>query len=94
MLRLWREAIPPSVGTAAAQGAPCGGTGSSAHSAAHCSHLTPLEITSASWTGTGGGFGRHAGARETSGAGEQGVGPIVLGKKTEPVRSVGGAVDK
>lgn len=64
MLRLWPETIPPSVGTAAAQGSPSGETGSSAHSAARCSHLTSLEITSASWTGTEGGFRKCAG-RET-----------------------------
>lgn len=69
MLHRWREATPPGVGTAAAQGAPCGGTGSSARSAARCSHLTSLETTSASWTGTGGSFGKRASARGTSGAG-------------------------
>ena len=48
MLRRWQEAAPHDVGTAAAQGAHRGGTGSSALSAARCSHLTRLEITSAS----------------------------------------------
>ena len=43
MLRRWQEAAPHDVGTAAAQGAHRGGTGSSALGAARCSHLTRLE---------------------------------------------------
>ncbi|XP_009436350.2 iron-sulfur cluster co-chaperone protein HscB isoform X2 [Pan troglodytes] len=66
MLRRRREAIIPAVGTAAAHGAPGGTTGSSAHSAERCRHLTPLETTSALWTGTSDGFGKRARARDTS----------------------------
>lgn len=69
MLRRRREAILSTVGTAAAHGAPGGRTGSSAHSAERCRHLTPLETTSALWTGTSDCFGKQARARETSGSG-------------------------
>lgn len=85
MLRRQQEATPPSVGTAAAQRAPCGGTGSSAHSAGRCSRLTPLETTSASWTGTRGGFGERAGRERRRALAWEREGPIRLEEKGDRV---------